>query len=266
MLKRALFLSAGASGLIFVLTACGGSGDTDTTGTNDTTPDVGDDDDDDTDTGTGSGYLDPKTLFLGGWFGYDEDAGTTVGTLYDGSAITSEMYIRIGTASFTGDINDQANHCTIYVNIDNASNESWATDGGYLFGLIAPQGSPDVTDDCLDKGFDPDWFGGAPADIATTYPLGFAIGGEPSTVVTDWMAQVGVDPADEDLYIGGVFNGDSWGLPDSNDAIYWSAYEVDNAMNIDFEATVDKFSISDGNGGLATGFYEFGLVYYWTFQ
>jgi hypothetical protein len=264
MLKRTLMLTAGATGLLVALAACGG-GEPEPA---DTTPVIGDDDDDDdsTDTYTSGGYLDVKTLFIGGWFTYDEDSQTTVSGMYDGSPIASALYIRLGTASFQGDINDQANYCTIYVDTDGATNESWATDGGYLFGFIAPQGSPSITSDCLDKGFDPDWFGGPPEDLATTYPMGFAIGGDPSTVVTDWMAQVGVDPEDEDDYIGGIFDSGPWALPDAEESIYWSAYEVDSEFNIDFEATVDRFSISDGGGALSTGFYEFGLVYYWTFQ
>jgi len=263
MLKRTLMLSAGATGILLALTACGGA----EPDAEDTTPVVTTGDDDDTtDTYTSAGYLEVKTLFIGGWFTYDEDSETTVAGTYDGTPISSGYYVNLGTSTFSGDPNDEANHCTIWVDATGATNESWATDGGYLFGFVAPQGTPDITDDCLDKGFDPDWFGGDPSDIATTYPVGFAIGGEPSDSVTDWMASVGVDPAENDNYIGGALDAASWALPDHEDSIYWNAYEVDSEFAIDFDAPVDKFSISDGGGSLASGFYEFGLIYYWNFQ
>jgi len=264
MLKRTLMLSVGAAGILGTLVACGGSEPEPA----DTTPVVGDDDDDDddgSDTYTSGGYLEVKTLFFGGWFTFDGDAQTTVAGTYDGSPIDSGYYINLGTASFQGDPNDQANHCTIWIDTNGATNESWATDGGYLFGFIAPQGTPSISSDCLEKGFDPEWFGGAPEDLASTYPLGFAIGGDPSSLVTDWMAQVGVDPADDDNYIGGTFDGSSWQLPDAEDSIYWNAYEVDSEFAIDFDTSIDRYSIADG-GDLATGFYEWGLIYYWTFQ
>ncbi len=264
MLKRLLMLSVGAAGLTLALTACGGSDPEPA----DTTPIVGDDDDDDTttDTYTTDGYLQPSTLFLGGWFAFEEDSGQTRSATYDGNAIDSVFYIRLGTASFTGDPNDQANYCTVWVDITGATNETWATDDGYLFGFTAGGNGASITDDCLDKGFDPEWFGGAPADLGVTYPFGLAIGGDPSDEVTDWMAQVGVDPAEEDNYIGGRIDDANWGLPEAEFSIYWNAYEIDGDFNIDFDTNVDRYSISDGGGSLADGFYEFGTVYYWNFS
>jgi hypothetical protein len=170
----------------------------------------------------------------------------------------------LGTSTHTGDWNNSSEYCVLWTDTTGATNEQWATDDGYLFGFLAPQDGAAITDDCIDKGFDPDWFEGDPQSFPSTYPIGAAIGGDPTTEVLEWMDNVGVDTDDYDFYIGGRLNGDSLELPDADVSCYWRGYEVDVDFNIS-EDGIDRFSISDGGGGLAEGYYEWSSIYFWTF-
>ncbi len=259
--------------LIAALFACGqptvdtepfaeADADTDTDADSDADTDT---DTDDTDSDTDTRPLrDIGTLFIDGWFGYDNATGTVVPVTIGGIATPSTFNIYLGAASYLGDKTDTNRYCTVTVDLDDYTGEPFAITDGYLFGFMIPQAIATGSDDCEAKSFDTSGFaGGDPlTDWGFNGGFGLEIGGDPSDIVSDWLVQVGIDPLEYDLYGGGYLL-ESVGLPDAGDAIYWRAWEVDAQFEVDDLAPMDRYAWDDGNGGLATGYYAFGMVYYW---
>jgi len=264
MLKRILMLSVGATGLIFALSACGGTDPEDTSDdpVGDADDDNGDEDDDTTDTGTAE--PDSKTVqtfSYDGWFAYDEASGEIVPFLEDGNPIDSLILVMLGTSAWGGDTADTGNYCSVVHDINGATHEQWASDEGFLFGFSAPFGS--ITDDCLDNGFDPAdsvLQGGSHQDLGSI-PMQFAIGGDPSSTVEEELEAAGWTADEIEEASGGTFHNELLDSPE--DSIFWMGYNVDGEFTIDYDDAIDRFSISDGAGGLTTGFYRMRQVYIW---
>lgn len=266
--RKSLTLAATALTFSFALTACGGDKDTDATGTTtetttSTTP-TGD-------TGpVGSQYNDVNNISFSGFFAYDQSTDSVVDYAVDGSAAASLFIITLGTASYAGDPNDTSNYCEVWIDLAGHTGEDFAQADGYLFGFHVPQGTGTAASDCLEKNFDPEWFYGAPPEesilqLAADWGLGLAIGGPISSDMNDYWASVYTQEEIDAQFIGGEFV-DTAGLEGGTN-IYFTAYPVDGNMNVDSTSELlSRNDIINGQGGLATGLYTFGMSIYWTFS
>ncbi|NCG20586.1 MAG: hypothetical protein GWP91_16375 [Rhodobacterales bacterium] len=266
--RKSLTLAATALTFTFALTACGGDKDTDaatgtTTVTTNTVP-TGD-------TGpTGPQFNDVNNIAFSGFFAYDESAGTIVDYAVDGNEAASLFIITLGTASYQGDPNDTNNYCEVWIDLAGYTDSGFAQTDGFLFGFLVPQGAATATSDCLEKNFDPEWFYGAPPEdsmleLAASWELGVAIGGAVSTDIEDYLGSVYTQEEIDTQFVGGEFV-DTAGL-DAGNNIYFSAFPVDGNMNVDSTAEpLSRNDIINGQGGLASGVYSFGMSIYWTFS
>jgi len=238
-----------------------GSGSTSTTSDSDDGTDV---DTDGSDTVVELRNINVETLFISGHFGFDSLTGEIVPTVQQGAPLPSRYELLFGTNQFTGDLADEANYCAVWYDLDGYFVDPSAQDNGFLFGVSIPQGPGDAMGgtNCAPNAFFDN------VDPWTMYrdvvPWAFEVGGEPSGVVEDWLDQV-VAVQDHPLFIGGAISADPMSLPSLDEAIYFTAFDVDAGFNV-LGTQMARDEVDDGNGGLVTGLYRLGSVYYWTFQ
>jgi hypothetical protein len=136
--------------------------------------------------------------------------------------------------------------------------EAFATDDAFAFGFHVPQATATGATDCLDKGFDPAdpaWGGLDPFEAwsGADHGFGVALGGLPSTTVTDWTG----DDDPDGLVIGGEFLSADL---DASDTVYFEAWAVDDAMEIQDDTPLPRESILDANEELVTGYYQYDVM------
>jgi hypothetical protein len=214
------------------------------------------------DTGGGNGPAALMEYSAGGWFGYDAVTQTIVPVTIDGDVVDPYFFLEFRSEEYDGDC-DSEDCCYVYVSLDGYTNESFATDAGFLFGFHVPQGVPEGFSSCIDNGFDPAdpaFYGGDPFEVWSDPSLGWGItlGGDPTSTVTEWTGQ-------DDPYayiIGGQF------LPSDTTGegtLYFQAWAVDGAMAVIDEEPLDRASITDDLGALVSGYYYFDVMVHFDF-
>ena len=232
----------------------------------DTDADADADADVDTDTDTGGLYKTVKVMTFNGWFGYDAASGSVVPVTSGAIPIAPSFNIYLGTDSWTvPDFTQTDDYCTITVDLDGYVGEPFATANGYLLGFMIPQGMGSGSEDCLAKGFDPGFFNIDPlTDFGFNGGFGLSIGGDLDPAVESHLTTIGVAPYLLPQYAGGEIL-DGLAIPYLLNSVYFNGYAVDPTFEVDLTSPLDRTSMDDGFGGLSTGYYEFSVIYYWTF-
>ena len=183
------------------------------------------------------------------------------------TGVPSSFNVYLGTSSWTVlDLTEVDEYCTITVDLDGYVGEPFAQANGYLFGFMIPQGLVSGTEDCIAKGFDPGFFAVDPlTDFGVNGGFGLSIGGDLNPDVENFLTAIGVPAYLLPQYAGGEIL-DAMTIPLLLNSVYFTGYAVDPTFEVDRNNPLDRYSMDDGFGGLSTGYYEYAVIYYWSFS
>ena len=243
-----------------VVAGCGGSEPEETAIIQ---PVFGGDDEDTADTAGGSKdeFLSADRIIFIGYIAWDDVLEEVVApeTINGGTGNQSAYVARISIEDY--DASNPDTYCEVKINIEGLPGVEDPGEG-YIWGLDVPADHPNVTSDCISRGWDPaDFENESAIGEWSGYEYSIRIGGAFGPDMADWLTNNTSD-YDTGRYMAGTW----WStapLSVADDDSYFYGYEMDDEGGIDTNVQIDPLTVLNDDGKLRRGYYLSRMKVYW---